>query len=116
MKPLKLFVILAVSVTVMGCRSRVVLVKLINTSPQPLYTIVVDYPGATFGVNQLDPGKTYQYAIKPQNTGKLKIQFTDASGHTHNTSGPELHQDDEGTVDIRLSQEAADADAHSVLH
>lgn len=114
MKPLKLFVILAVSVTVMGCRSRVVLVKLLNTSPQPLYTIVVDYPGATFGVNQLDPGKTYQYAIKPQNTGKLKIQFTDARGASHSFTGPVLHTNDEGSVRVTLTQ--ASASAEPALH
>ena len=114
MKLLKLFVILTVSVTVMGCRSRVVLVKLINTSPQPLYTVVVDYPGATFGVNQLDPGKTYQYAIKPQNTGKLKIQFTDATGAPHSFTGPVLHNNDEGSLRVALTQ--ASASAEPALH
>ena len=47
-----------------GCRSRVVNIKLINTSQKPLSIIVVDYPTATFGVDKLAPGATYQYAIK----------------------------------------------------
>ncbi len=112
MKTLKLSLLLAASLAVMGCRSRVVRVNLINTSAQPLYTIVVDYPGATFGVNQLDPGKTYQYPIKPQDTGPLKIQFTDANGHSHNASGPELHQNDEGTIEVKLDQDRAVAQLH----
>jgi hypothetical protein len=61
----------------LGCRSHVLSVNLTNISQQPVSTIIVDYPGATFGKEQLGPGKTYQYAIKPQDTGPLKIQFTD---------------------------------------
>jgi len=115
MKPLNLCVILAATLALPGCRSRVVRVNLINTSPQPLYTIVVDYPGATFGVNRLDPGKTYQYPIKPQETGVLKIQFADANGHTHNASGPELHQNDEGAVEVKLDQGKAVAKLRLLL-
>jgi hypothetical protein len=93
-----------------GCRSRVIQVTLINTSAQPLATIVVDYPGATFGVNQLAPGKTFRYKIKPQDAGPLKIQFTDASGHDHTYAGPSLHKNDEGAITIRLTQETATAE------
>jgi hypothetical protein len=110
MKQLKLFVAAAVFVAILGCRSRVVRVELTNTSPQPLYTIVVDYPGATFGVNQLAPGKSYQYSIKPQETGALKIQFTDAAGAAHSYSGPTLHVNDEGSVRVALTQASASAE------
>ena len=92
-----------------GCRSRVVYVELTNISRQPLYTITVDYPGATFGVNRLDPGKSYRYAIKPQETGPLNIQFADANGKTHNYSGLELHKNDEGSAEVKLDQEKAEA-------
>lgn len=93
--------------TVVGCRSRVVEVTLVNTSQLPLSIIVVDYPGATFGVNQLAPSATYHYAIKPQNTGALKIQFTDAQGQNHTYTGPELHKNDEGGITVRLTQDSA---------
>lgn len=106
--------VLAVLLGAAGCRSRVVRVELVNTSSQPLYTIVVDYPGATFGVNQLAPGKSYQYAIKPQDTGALKIQFTDAAGASHSYSGPVLHHDDEGAIHVALTQ--ASASASPALH
>ncbi|HET7872222.1 MAG TPA: hypothetical protein VFL42_06900 [Terriglobales bacterium] len=104
----------ALLIAAVGCRSRVVRVELTNTSPQPLYTIVVDYPGATFGVNQLAPGKSYQYAIKPQDTGFLKIQFIDAAGASHSYSGPTLHVNDEGSVRVALTQ--ASASAEPALH
>jgi hypothetical protein len=114
MKVVKLFVPALLLVALLGCRSRVVRVELTNTSPQPLYTIVVDYPGATFGVNQLAPGKSYHYAIKPQETGPLKIQFNDAAGASHSYSGPTLHQNDEGSVRVALTQ--ASVSAEPALH
>lgn len=101
--------LLAVALLACGCRSRVVYVELTNVSPKPLYTITVDYPGATFGVNRLDAGKSYRYAIKPQETGPLKIQFTDANGKTHNYKGLELHKNDEGSAEVKLDQEKAEA-------
>lgn len=114
MKLLKLFLPVALLAAALGCRSRVVRVELVNTSAQPLYTVVVDYPGATFGVNQLAPGKTYQYTIKPQETGALKIKFTDATGASHSYSGPVLHNNDEGSVRVALTQ--ASASAEPALH
>jgi hypothetical protein len=92
-----------------GCRSRVVAVKLTNTSEQPLSVIIVDYPTATFGVNKLDPGATYEYPIKVLGTGQLKVQFTDANGHNHSFSGPSLEKNDAGVVTVKLTQEAATA-------
>ncbi|HJT53264.1 MAG TPA: hypothetical protein VN679_04085 [Candidatus Acidoferrales bacterium] len=96
-------------ITLAGCRSRVVEVKLINTSQKPLSIIVVDYPGATFGVDKLDPGATYHYAIKPQSSGPLKIQFTDADGNNRTYEYPGLHKDDEGAITVSLDQKAATA-------
>jgi hypothetical protein len=103
--------ILLLSIT--GCGSRVVQLSLINISQQPLKTIIVDYPGATFGKDLLPPGATFQYKIKPLETGPLKIQFTDAQGHTHSYSGPTLHKNDEGGFEIRLTQDSATTQAVS---
>ncbi|HEX5432788.1 MAG TPA: hypothetical protein VFY05_01010 [Candidatus Angelobacter sp.] len=90
-----------------GCRSRVVEVKLVNASPQPLSTIIVDYPSATFGVDKLNPGVAYQYPIKPLATGSVKVQFTDAHGHNHTFTGPALHKNDEGALTVTLTQDSA---------
>ena len=104
-----LFVALIVLV---GCRSRVVQVKLINTSPKPLSIIVVVYPTATFGVDKLEPGTTYQYPIKLLGTGPLNIQFTDADGHNHTYTGPTLHKNDEGSLTVQLTQNSASAQSN----
>lgn len=105
--------ILLIALTVLvGCRSRVVNVKLINTSQKPLSIIVVDYPTATFGVDKLEPGATYQYPIKLLGTGPLNIQFTDADGHIHTYTGPSLHKNDEGSVTVQLTQNSASAQSN----
>jgi hypothetical protein len=97
-----------------GCGSHVVQVTLTNTSQQPISTIVVDYPGATFGVNVLEPGKSFPYKIKPLETGPLKIQFTDSLGVIHTYTGTVLHKGDDGAIDVKLTQQAALPEAHLV--
>src|SRR6266853_4393757 len=90
-----------------GCKSRVIKVSVVNTSAQRVANIAIDYPGGTFGISSLEPGKTFPYTIKPLDNGPLKIQFADAAGKTHTTSGSELHKDDEGAIEIKLTQETA---------
>lgn len=109
MRALRAFVLIFSCAVLAGCRSRVVEVKLINASPQPLTIIVVDYPSATFGVDKLGPGATYQYPIKPVATGPLKVQFTDAQGHSHSYTGPALHKNDQGQLTVTLTQDSATA-------
>jgi hypothetical protein len=90
-----------------GCRSHVINVRLVNDSSQPVSMIIVDYPGATFGVNSLAPGKSFDYRFKPSDTGALKIQFTDAQGAVHNVTGPTVVKNQEGRMEIRITQNSA---------
>ena len=82
-------------------------VNVINTSPDKISNIIIDYPSATFGIRALAAGKTFQYTIKPTESGDLKIEFTDAQGKIRRFPGPAVHKDDEGTMEIRLRQDAA---------
>lgn len=93
-----------------GCRSRVIRVRLVNTSSQPVSTIIVDYPRATFGVNSLAPGKTFNYIIKPTERGALKVQFADAQGASHTYTGPVVQKGQEGEIEIKLSQDSVSAE------
>jgi hypothetical protein len=90
-----------------GCRSHVIKVTVVNSSSQPVSTIIVDYPDATFGVNSLAPGKSFPYVIKVMGTGALKVQFTNAQGVNHSATGPTVHKGDEGAIQIKLSQDSA---------
>jgi hypothetical protein len=100
--------ILVIAVFVLsGCRSHVVKVNLKNTSTDVVKTIIVDYPVATFGKDKLGPGETFSYAIKPLENGMLKIQFTDALGTIHSYIGTPLHKNDDGVLDVNISQGGA---------
>lgn len=95
-----------------GCRAHMVTIKLINTSAQPISTIIVDYPSATFGKDKLAPGETFSSPVKLTDDGALKIQFTDANGGNHTSSGPTLHKSQEGIIEIRFTQDKATANVH----
>lgn len=110
MKLRKAVAVLVLLAGAAGCRSRVIHVRLINISAQPLSTIIVDYPGATFGVNSLAPGKNFQYVIKPTDHGAVKIQFTDAQGGNHTFAGPSVEKGQEGSIEIRITQDSASAE------
>jgi|SRR5579859_4656312 len=98
-------------VLVAGCsRSRVTKVNVINSSSDKISNIIIDYPSATFGVRLLAPGKTFQYAIKVTEDGALKIEFTDAQGKIRKFPGPAVRKDDEGNIEIKLTQDAAVVD------
>jgi hypothetical protein len=90
-----------------GCRAHVVKISLTNTSSQPIKTIIVDYPNATFGKDALAPGQTFSSIVKPVDTGAVKVQFTDASGRSHTYTGPALHKNDDGSIEIRFDQTSA---------
>lgn len=95
--------LLAVSMLA-GCRVHMVTVRLINTSAEPISTIIVDYPSATFGKDKLAPGETFSSSVKFIDTGALKVQFTDAKGTNHTFTGPVMQQDAQGSVDLKFDQ------------
>jgi len=91
-----------------GCRARVVKIILTNTSAEPIKTIIVDYPTATFGKDTLAPRETYFSLVKPVDKGPIKVRFTDAQGGNHAYESISLEQGDDGSVNIRLTQTSAE--------
>jgi hypothetical protein len=110
MKIRKACAMLLLMAALAGCRSHVIRVIVINVSSQPVTTIAIEYPGASFGINSLAPGKEFPYTIKPTETGALKVQFTDAAGKEHRASVGQLQKNDEGAITLRLTQDAAVAE------
>ena len=106
MNQLKVFAAFLLLLAAAGCRSRVIHVRLVNISSQPVRTIIVDYPGATFGKDSLAPGATFNYVIKPTDNGALKIQFADALGASHAYSGPVVQKGQEGDIEIKITQDS----------
>jgi hypothetical protein len=108
MKFLRLAIAVVFALSLSGCRAHVVKISLTNTSAQPIKTIIVDYPNATFGKDTLAPGETYFSLIKPVDHGPIKVRFTDAQGGSHTYQSISLQQGDDGLVDIKLTQTSAD--------
>ncbi len=91
-----------------GCsRSHVIKVNVINNSPDELSNVIIDYPSATFGIPVLRAGKNFQYTIKVTDNGAVKIEFADVQGRTKRFPGPAVRKDDDGTMEIRLTQDNA---------
>src|SRR4029077_9929196 len=90
-----------------GCRAHMVTVRLVNASVEPISTVIVDYPSATFGKDKLAPGETFSSPVKFTDTGPIKVQFTDAKGVNHSYTGPVVHQNAEGSIEIKLDQNSA---------
>ncbi|HET9165405.1 MAG TPA: hypothetical protein VFP11_05370 [Candidatus Angelobacter sp.] len=107
MKFLRLVVATIFALSLAGCRAHVVKISVTNTSAQPIKTIIVDYPSATFGKDTLAPGETYFSLIKPVDQGPVKVRFTDAQGVNHAYESISLQQGDDGSVDIKLTQASA---------
>jgi hypothetical protein len=104
MKLLRLISLFILCFTLAGCHAHVVRVTLRNTSTDIVKTIIVDYPTATFGKDKLSPGETFSYAIKPLETGMIRVQFTDAQGSIHTYNGTTLHKNDDGSLEVKFSQ------------
>ena len=108
MKSLRFALALAFVIALAGCRAHVVKISLTNTSHEPIKTIIVDYPDATFGKDTLAPGETYFSLVKPVDKGPIKVRFTDAQGGNHAYESISLQQGDDGSVNIKLAQTSAD--------
>jgi hypothetical protein len=92
-------------ITLGGCtHAHVIQVTVTNISNEKVSNIVIDYPEATFGINSLEPGKSFQYKIKPTSSGAMKIEFLNAKGADHVAKGPEVHKGDDGSIILKLTQ------------
>ncbi|MHB1675223.1 MAG: hypothetical protein ACYCSP_13340 [Acidobacteriaceae bacterium] len=98
---LRLFA-LASLVLVVGCRSKLVEVRVVNSGTTELHNIEVDYPSASFGVSDLAPGATYIYRIQLQDAGRMKVEFSDSKQQPHSGKGPYVAQGQQGTLTLTL--------------
>ena len=60
-----------------GCtfQSHVIYVSLVNKGQSEARNIEVRYPGGSFGVSSLPPGRTYEYRIKPFYDGSVEVEY-----------------------------------------
>lgn len=87
-----------------GCRSApYIFVTVTNVSGEDVRNLEVDYPGASFGHDQLTNGAAYPYKFQPRGSGKVSAEFTDMAGKQHKVEGPMMSEGQSGTLDIRLT-------------
>jgi hypothetical protein len=87
-----------------GCRSRFIEATIINQGHRPVHNLQIDYPSATFGISQIDPEQQFHYRFKIQGSGTAKLTFTDPDGHTHQNTGFDLREGQEGAMTITVFQ------------
>lgn len=73
----------------------------INDSNQLVHTIEIDYPGGSYGIGSLAPGKSHVRWIKPSGSAQLRIDFIDSNGE-HQAKPLALQSGDAGTVVLHL--------------
>jgi hypothetical protein len=85
-----------------GCKSRFVETTVENRSGAAVSVMEVSYPNASFGVDKLGDGADYHYHFKIQGSGRIGIEYDDATGKHHKAKGPELDEGQSGELRIRL--------------
>jgi hypothetical protein len=94
---------LAAALTLAGCHSAHIDATIANRTAGPLTLIEVDYPSASFGTQTLAPGADFHYRFKVLGSGPATVQWTDAANHDHKSTGPSLHENDEGALTIQFN-------------
>ena len=96
---------LAAAAGLTGCHSAFVNAQVVNHTGSRLRLIEVDYPSASFGTEDLQPGSVFRSRFKIQGSGGLKLTWTDAAEHEHSSKGPNLHEGQEGRLTIEIGPE-----------
>lgn len=85
-----------------GCREKLVEVRVVNSGTTDLHNVEVDYPSASFGTSNLAPGATYIYRIQLQDAGRMKVEFSDSKELPHSGKGPYVKEGQQGTLTLTL--------------
>jgi hypothetical protein len=93
---------LAASLLLSGCQSPWVQATVVNDEDSPVNLVEVNYPGGSFGVQSIAPHSAFHYRFHILADGPVEIDFTGAGGHTQAIKGPQLNQEEEGTLQIDI--------------
>jgi hypothetical protein len=93
----------AALLTLTGCHSAFIDATVSNRTAAPIPLIEVDYPSASFGTENLAPGKDFHYRFKVLGSGPLKVVYTDTSQQEKKATGPSLNEGDEGPLTLTFA-------------
>ena len=85
-----------------ACHSYHIDITIENRTGAPVQLIEVDYPSASFGVDSLANGATFNYRFQVRGNGRLKLSFTAADGKQVQITGPALAEHQQGRLEIVL--------------
>jgi hypothetical protein len=89
-------------VALAGCHSYHVAITVENRTGAPVQLLEVDYPSASFGADVVGSGADYHYRVQLRGSGPIKVQYTAAGEQQVQLTGPELHEDQQGQLEIVL--------------
>ena len=86
-----------------SCRTYVVDVTVVNHTGGAVNLLEVDYPSASFGVNTIPAGGEVLYHLQLQNSGPIKVQYTEGLKQQYQSTGPTVHENQHGDLEIILN-------------
>lgn len=102
-KNVSLLAALSLCLGLSACHSPYVETSIINHTGGTARLIEVDYPGGSFGTQQIAEGATYRYHFKIlDSAGPVKITYTGKDGKTHTATGPVLDEGQQGDLSITI--------------
>ena len=93
---------LAAALLLAGCQSPWVQATVTNDQDTPINLVEVNYPGGSFGIQNIAPHASFHYRFHILLNDKVEVDFTDATNHSQSVKGPELDQGEEGTLGIDI--------------
>jgi hypothetical protein len=85
-----------------SCRSYIVHLTVVNRTGVAVNLLEVDYPSASFGVDTLAAGAVYRYRLQLQDSGPIKVMYTEGEKQHYTSTGPTVHQKQQGDLEIVL--------------
>lgn len=98
-----------------GCHSYHIEASVENHTGGAITLLEVDYPSASFGTGSLAANATFHYRFQTRDSGPVTVQYTDANGKQVKTTGPTLHERQEGRLEIVLLPDGK-AEFHPALN
>ena len=77
-----------------------------NHTAGPVTLVELDYPSASFGVQNLAPGEDYHYRFKVIGNGDTSLHWSEGQKRDQKSNGPALHEGDEGSLTVTLGSAA----------
>ncbi len=88
-----------------GCHSAFIDATISNHTASAIPLVELDYPTASFGTENLAPGKDFHYRFKVLGTGATKVIYTDNTQQEKHAAGPTLNEGDEGPLVVIIAQD-----------